>query len=93
MSKLRLDENLHECTFKPNICHNASLSAMNSGRRTNDEFFADMKRFQDTKSKKVEELKRIRDEKEIEECKKSVSRSRMELNSVRSGLNSVRGAS
>jgi methionyl-tRNA synthetase len=82
---------LAECTFQPNITQKSAKSAMNSARRTTDEFFADMKRFEEVKKKRLEEQKKVLEEKELEECKRSISRSRHDLSLTRLGMHSARG--
>jgi len=64
---------------------------MNTNRRTVSEFFADMNRFEEMRKKRIEDQKRFIEQKEVEECKRSVSRSRHDLSQSRLGLSSARG--
>ena len=69
-SKLRIDENLAECTFHPKI------SCGLTSRRSNEEFFAEMMKFKEVKEQRIKVQKKVAQEKEMEECRKSLSVSR-----------------
>ncbi|CDW83694.1 UNKNOWN [Stylonychia lemnae] len=80
LSAQKIDPDASECTFQPNAIQ-SSLNGRpkSTTRRNNEEFLQDMQRYQELKDKKLDQLKRAYQDKELEECRKSVSRSRSRL--------------
>eukprot|EP00347_Sterkiella_histriomuscorum_P006789 403351425 len=98
ISQLKIDDNLSECTFKPRINPNqGNQTQTNNGqqlsaRRTNDQFFQDMLQYQEKRKQKVEQQRKLQEEKELEECRpRSASKSKvLDMSNSRLGLQTSR---